>query len=187
MKLRNALVAGAALVMAAACGTATAEHETPAKPTGPTRAEVRLLTDTLNWNNAVLLNETEAWDDATWANQLEALAISYVPPPPPPAPRSPVVPAPSRSTVTNRAPRIDSGGGATGACGGSRFDYVIPKESGGNANARNASGAWGCYQIMPATWSGAGCSGSFGSASPAEQAACADKLSPGAWAASQGG
>src|SRR5215211_588133 len=49
------------------------------------------------------------------------------------------------------------GGGSSvgGACGGATngADSYIGRESGGNPNARNPSGAWGCYQIMPGTWS----------------------------------
>jgi Transglycosylase-like domain len=84
------------------------------------------------------------------------------------------------------------GGGGTsvgGACGGATngADAYIGRESGGNPNARNASGAWGCYQIMPGTWSSS-CSdlGSYGSASTSAQAACASRLPSSAWAASGG-
>jgi len=84
-----------------------------------------------------------------------------------------------------------SGGGSSvgGACGGATngADAYIGRESGGNPNARNASGAWGCYQIMPGTWSSS-CSdlGQYGSASTSAQAACASRLPSSAWAASGG-
>src|SRR5262245_53395525 len=83
------------------------------------------------------------------------------------------------------------GGGATvgGACGGATngADRFIGRESGGNPNARNASGAWGCYQIMPGTWASS-CSdlGQHGSASTQAQAACASRLPSSSWAASGG-
>jgi Transglycosylase SLT domain len=84
------------------------------------------------------------------------------------------------------------GGGGTsvgGACGGATngADAYIARESGGNPNARNASGAWGCYQIMPGTWSSS-CSdlGAYGSAGTSAQAACASRLPSSAWAASGG-
>src|SRR4051794_12858118 len=70
------------------------------------------------------------------------------------------------------------GGGSSvgGACGGASngADRFIGAESGGNPNARNASGAWGCYQIMPGTWRSS-CSdlGQHGSASTDAQAQCA--------------
>jgi len=82
-----------------------------------------------------------------------------------------------------------SGSSVGGACGGASngADAYIGRESGGNPNARNASGAWGCYQIMPGTWSSS-CSdlGQYGSASTSAQAACASRLPSSAWAASGG-
>jgi soluble lytic murein transglycosylase-like protein len=89
------------------------------------------------------------------------------------------------------APTGRGGGGSNvgGACGGATngADAYIGRESGGNPNARNASGAWGCYQIMPGTWSSS-CSdlGQYGSASTSAQAACASRLPSSAWAASGG-
>jgi soluble lytic murein transglycosylase-like protein len=81
------------------------------------------------------------------------------------------------------------GGNVGGACGGATngADQFIGKESGGNPNARNSSGAWGCYQIMPGTWSSS-CSdlGQHGSASTDAQAQCASRLPSSAWAASGG-
>ena len=82
-----------------------------------------------------------------------------------------------------------SGSSVGGACGGASngADAYIGRESGGNPNARNASGAWGCYQIMPGTWSSS-CSdlGQHGSASTQAQAQCASRLPSSAWAASGG-
>lgn len=81
------------------------------------------------------------------------------------------------------------GGGSTvgGQCGGATngADAYIARESGGNPNARNASGAWGCYQIMPGTWNGS-CSdlGQYGSASTQAQAACASRLPQSSWSSS---
>jgi hypothetical protein len=87
--------------------------------------------------------------------------------------------------------RGGGGGGSSvgGACGGATngADAYIGRESGGNPNARNSSGAWGCYQIMPGTWSSS-CSdlGQHGSASTDAQAQCASRLPSSAWAASGG-
>ena len=90
------------------------------------------------------------------------------------------------------APTGRGGGGGSnvgGACGGATngADAYIGRESGGNPNARNSSGAWGCYQIMPGTWSSS-CSdlGQHGSASTSAQAQCASRLPSSAWAASGG-
>lgn len=82
-----------------------------------------------------------------------------------------------------------SSGSVGGSCGGATngADAYIGRESGGNPNARNPSGAWGCYQIMPGTWNGS-CSdlGQYGSASTQAQAACASRLPSSSWAASGG-
>jgi Transglycosylase-like domain len=104
------------------------------------------------------------------------------------AARSKPKPAPAAPTGRGGS----SGGGGTsvgGACGGASngADAFIGRESGGNPNARNSSGAWGCYQIMPGTWSST-CSdlGQHGSASTEAQAQCASRLPSSAWAASGG-
>ena len=90
---------------------------------------------------------------------------------------------------TGRGGSTGGGSSVGGACGGASngADAYIGRESGGNPNARNASGAWGCYQIMPGTWSSS-CSdlGQYGSASTSAQAACASRLPSSAWAASGG-
>ncbi len=81
------------------------------------------------------------------------------------------------------------GGNVGGACGGATngADRFIGAESGGNPNARNSSGAWGCYQIMPGTWRSS-CSdlGQHGSASTDAQAQCASRLPSSSWAATGG-
>jgi hypothetical protein len=83
------------------------------------------------------------------------------------------------------------GGGSSvgGACGGATngADRFIGAESGGNPNARNSSGAWGCYQIMPGTWRSS-CSdlGAHGSAGTDAQAQCASRLPSSSWAATGG-
>jgi hypothetical protein len=81
------------------------------------------------------------------------------------------------------------GGSVGGACGGATngADRFIGAESGGNPNARNSSGAWGCYQIMPGTWQSS-CSdlGQHGSASTDAQAQCASRLPSSSWAATGG-
>ena len=94
--------------------------------------------------------------------------------------------APKRAAPTGRG---GGGGTVSGACGGATngADRFIAAESGGNPNARNPSGAWGCYQIMPGTWRGS-CSdlGQHGSASTDAQAQCASRLPSSSWAATGG-
>jgi hypothetical protein len=82
---------------------------------------------------------------------------------------------------------VGSGTNAVGgSCGGATngADQFINRESGGDPNIYNTtgSGAWGCYQIMPQTWSSS-CSdlGAHGSADPSAQAACASRLPLSAW------
>jgi hypothetical protein len=111
----------------------------------------------------------------SWATEVDAfLATLYVAP-------EPVAVVPEIATGGAPAPT----GGATGECGGATngADQFIMRESGGNPNAYNPSGAWGCYQIMPGTWAGAGCDelGAHGSASAAAQAQCASRLGLSAW------
>jgi Transglycosylase-like domain len=97
--------------------------------------------------------------------------------------------AAAKSKSAARTGRGGGGGNVGGSCGGATngADAYIGRESGGNPNARNASGAWGCYQIMPGTWASS-CSdlGQHGSASTEAQAACASRLPSSAWAASGG-
>lgn len=108
---------------------------------------------------------------AQYVNQLEAeQAAAYA------AAHPPV-----QRQVTS-APSSSVGGACGGATNGA--DRFIGRESGGNPNVYNTggSGAWGCYQIMPGTWSSS-CSdlGSYGSASATVQAQCASRLPLSAW------
>jgi soluble lytic murein transglycosylase-like protein len=98
--------------------------------------------------------------------------------------------APRPAPTPARTGRVGGGGTSAnvgGACGGATngADSYIGRESGGNPNARNPSGAWGCYQIMPGTWSSS-CSdlGSHGSASTSAQAQCASRLPQSSWSSS---
>src|SRR5262245_48831981 len=82
--------------------------------------------------------------------------------------------------------QVTRSSGATGSCGGATngADRYIQRESGGNPGIYNTggSGAWGCYQIMPGTWSSS-CRdlGVYGQADAATQAACASRLPLSAW------
>jgi soluble lytic murein transglycosylase-like protein len=95
--------------------------------------------------------------------------------------------AKARKPAAPTGRRGSGGSSVSGACGGATngADRFIGAESGGDPNARNASGAWGCYQIMPGTWRSS-CSdlGQHGSASTDAQAACASRLPSSSWAAS---
>jgi hypothetical protein len=137
------------------------------------------------YTNAVTLNEAEAWDAAVaanWGQALQALADNYHPAPPP---------APASCNAPNcphkAPPPRPSGPSSTGACGGATngADAFIGRESGGNPSAQNPSGAYGCYQIMPGTWSGS-CSdlGPEMGSSTSAQAQCASRLPRSSWSAS---
>lgn len=75
------------------------------------------------------------------------LASLYVPPAPPPAPAGARTPA-------------YSGGSTVGECTGFAIpDYIIQRESGGNASAMNPSGAYGCAQTLLSHYNGGSCTG----------------------------
>ena len=132
--------------------------------------------DEKRWTEAFQAHEAELFFQAAAAAEAEqAAAAANARKPKPAAPTG----------------RGGGGGGSSvgGACGGATngADAYIGRESGGNPNARNSSGAWGCYQIMPGTWSSS-CSdlGQHGSASTEAQAQCASRLPSSSWAASGG-
>jgi hypothetical protein len=130
--------------------------------------------DEKRYLEAVQRNQTEAFLQAIAAAEAEKAAAAAAAA----KPRKPAAP-------TGRG----GGGSVSGACGGATngADRFIGAESGGNPNARNASGAWGCYQIMPGTWSSS-CSdlGQHGSAGTDAQAQCASRLPSSSWAATGG-
>ena len=134
-------------------------------------ADEKLWTEAFNAHQAELFLQAAA---AAEAEQAAAAANAKKPKP---------------AAPTGRGGSSGGGSSVGGACGGATngADAYIGRESGGNPNARNASGAWGCYQIMPGTWSSS-CSdlGQYGSASTSAQAACASRLPSSAWAASGG-
>lgn len=146
-------------------------------------AEKRFV-EAFNAHQAELFFQAAAAAEAEQA----AAAANAAKPMPMPMP----VPKPAPAARPGRGGSGGGGGGGTavgGSCGGATngADRFIGRESGGNPNARNGSGAWGCYQIMPGTWASS-CSdlGAHGSASTQAQAACASRLPSGAWAASGG-
>lgn len=131
--------------------------------------------DVQRWTEAFQAHEAELFFQAAAAAEAEQAAA-----------------AANAKTKPAVAPTGRGGGGGSsvgGACGGATngADAFIGRESGGNPNARNSSGAWGCYQIMPGTWSSS-CSdlGQHGSASTEAQAQCASRLPSSSWAASGG-
>jgi hypothetical protein len=101
----------------------------------------------------------------------------YVPPP------QPVVKAQVEAEVATQeqapaasptpAPSTGGNSGVSGGSGGYAIpSYIVECESGGDYNARNPSGAYGAYQIMPGTSSAYGCDLS----TPGGQDACAGKI-----------
>lgn len=172
------LAAGLLVALLVACGAAQASvgGSGPASPPLPVEGAIAAARANAveRWSNAELLNRTEAWDAAVAENfwhGIELLAENYRPPPP--------------SATTTKAPAPPSGGGGSsvgGSCGSgwAMGDGTMQHESNGNPNAlgpSTSSGrAWGCAQIMQGTWSGAGCAGTWGSASVDQQKACAAKV-----------
>lgn len=121
---------------------------------------------------------TSAYLDALEADRLkreadEALAQAQA--------RASMAPAPPSTGSSGQRPSL-----APGPCGGATngADAYIARESGGDPAVHNAggSGAYGCYQIMPATWASS-CSdlGPLEGSSAQAQAACASRLPLSAW------
>lgn len=132
----------------------------------------------LRWKTTVFLNWAYEQEVARY---LEAAARAE-------AERAAAAAAANAQRRTISAPRGGGGAPVSGACtGGPVNETVVQNESGGNPNARNPSGAWGCWQIMPGTWSSLGCAGTHGSASVDQQRDCANKVfaaqGRGAWEA----
>ena len=144
----------------------------------------RLWHDTTLWNDTATYNYVVAANFAAAVERARAEEAA--------AAEAAAAAAAARKSV---APTGRGGGGAApasnvgGSCGGATngADRFIGAESGGNPNARNASGAWGCYQIMPGTWQSS-CSdlGAHGSAGTDAQAQCASRLPSSSWAATGG-
>jgi hypothetical protein len=115
-----------------------------------------------------------------WANQISAGQILHIPAKPARVPVAPGQLAPP-PPVPAPAPAAAAGGGSTepapvavsysGAYPGGAFGAcVVARESGGNAQAMNASGHYGLYQFSAGTWAAYGGNpADFGHASAAEQ------------------
>lgn len=91
-------------------------------------------------------------------------------------------PSPATSSTSTAAPSSGlksaaswTGSSSGGRCGNAIPGYIIQRESGGNPNARNPSGAFGCYQLMPMHFqSGGKCADLSTSQSGQDQ--CASRL-----------
>lgn len=79
--------------------------------------------------------------------------------------------------VTQRVPNVPEASGGGGSCyDGPIPAYIVTRESGGNPEALNPSGAYGCFQIMPYVWA-ANCSDL--DRGVAGQIECANRISDG--------
>jgi soluble lytic murein transglycosylase-like protein len=139
--------------------------------------------DEARWTEAFQAHQAELFYQAAAAAEAERAAEAQ---------RAAEAAAAANAKKKAVAPTGRGGGGGSsvgGACGGATngADSFIGAESGGNPNARNSSGAWGCYQIMPGTWQSS-CSdlGQHGSASTDAQAQCASRLPSSSWASTGG-
>lgn len=110
--------------------------QTPTPDTDPLGPQVHQLAEHLT-----------ALGDA-FLSDLYAAQTAYIASLAPPAP-------PTRQTATQSASR-----GTVGECTGFAIpDYIIQRESGGNASAYNPSGAYGCAQTLLSHYSRGSCSG----------------------------
>lgn len=175
------LAVGAGLFVASpATDSAQADQEvvstasTSTTQAGPTPAQVKLWTDTVNlntWNRAVWINKTnerlwverqnqlaeaerqaaaKAEAKAQAAADAEAAAASR---------RAAPAPSPEPSPAPAPAPSGESVGDHGGVCNGYDLPpcYVVQRESGFNPTAENpTSTASGLYQFIDSTWAGFG-------------------------------
>lgn len=187
-----------ALLLAAALAVSAAAGGSPARPaynkaqaqreatawavTGDLKA--RLDAEQL-WNTTAFLNAVHEHDVAVFLDAIAAAEAEAAQARAREAAQHRQRVAPATKFAPPVTPRANVGGSCGGATNGA--DRFIGAESGGNPNARNPSGAWGCYQIMPGTWSSS-CSdlGQHGAASTDAQAQCASRLPSSSWAATGG-
>lgn len=95
--------------------------------------------------------------------------------PPPAGPSSQTGSAAKSGSQSWASPSAAPSSSSSGGCGSAIPGYIIERESGGNPNARNPSGAFGCYQLMPMHFGPGGeCAGL--STSQSGQDECAARL-----------
>jgi hypothetical protein len=155
--------------LAVILATLTVTHAVPADAQEPDRlAEAgTAMTRIATYVQALEVAQVEQAVDEL-GQQVAAYVAAVIPPPRLPVPAV----RPGGVNVGTSAP---PGGG--GCYDGPIPAYIVTRESGGNPGAVNASsGAYGCFQIMPAVWANA--CGDL-SRDVAGQIACANRISNG--------
>lgn len=117
---------------------------------------------------------TPAPSDSQVQTASDRLDLMLHPPAPAPAP----APTTTTTATTTAAPTTTT---TTSSGGYTIPDYIVQCESGGSYTAQNPSGAYGAYQIMPATAQAYGCDLSTASGQDQCAAAIYADVGPSAW------
>lgn len=130
-------LAGAAILVATAFAISTADAESPSKTRTPAAMPGSIHIGSLDGLNATVIWNTTLWYGAAVRADQERARVAAA--------------AAARARVRTATATV--GVTVTGDCAAMKPagfpDAIIQRESGGNPTARNASGAYGCAQIMP--------------------------------------